>query len=90
MGSAMLVMILIKTPFIGLMKAMGANNWTIRKIFLIQVGYLILKGMFWGNIIGLTFCFVQDYFKIIRLNPEVYYLNAVPVELSLYSILWVN
>ncbi|MGV3632451.1 MAG: ABC transporter permease [Bacteroidota bacterium] len=90
MGSAMLVLILVKTPFIGMMKAMGASNWTIRKIFLIQVGYLILRGMFWGNLIGISVCLLQDYFKIIRLNPEVYYLNAVPIELSLVSILWVN
>ena len=90
MGSAMLVLILVKTPFIGLLKAMGASNWTIRKIFLIQVGYLILRGMFWGNLIGIGICLLQDYFKIIRLNPEVYYLNAVPIELNLASILWVN
>lgn len=90
MGSAMLVLILVKTPFIGLMKAMGATNWSIRKIFLIQVGYLILRGMFWGNLIGISLCLLQDYFGIIRLNPEVYYLNAVPIELSLFSVLWVN
>jgi lipoprotein-releasing system permease protein len=90
MGSAMLVLILIKTPFIGLMKAMGANNWMIRKIFLIQVGYLILRGMFWGNLIGISLCLLQDYFKIFKLNPEVYYLNAVPIELGLVSIFWVN
>lgn len=90
MGSAMLVMILIKTPFIGMMKAMGATNWTIRKIFLIQVTYLILRGMFWGNLVGIGLCLLQEYFEIIPLNPEVYYLNAVPIELSLSSILWVN
>lgn len=90
MGSAMLVLILVKTPFIGMMKAMGATNWMIRKIFLIQVGYLILRGMFWGNLIGIGFCLLQDYFKIFRLNPEVYYLNAVPIELNLVSVLWVN
>lgn len=90
MGSALLVMILLRTPFIGLMKAIGASNWTIRKIFLYQVGFLILKGMFWGNLIGLGFCFIQDYFEIFKLNPEVYYLTAVPIELSLKSILLIN
>lgn len=90
MGSAMLVMILIKTPFIGMMKAMGATNWTIRKIFLIQVGYLILRGMFWGNLIGITLCLLQEYFKIIPLNPKVYYLSAVPIELNISTILFVN
>lgn len=90
MGSAMLVMILLKTPFIGLMKAMGASNWTIRKIFLIQVAHLILRGMFWGNLIGIGICVLQAKFEIIELNPEVYYLNSVPVELSFWSIIWVN
>lgn len=90
MGSAMLVMILIKTPFIGLMKSLGATNWSIRKIFLIQVAYLILKGMFWGNLIGIGACLLQEHFHIIKLNPEVYYLNAVPIDLSITSILWIN
>lgn len=90
MGSAMLVMILVKTPFIGLLKALGATNWKVRKIFLIQVSSLILKGMLWGNILALGVCFLQDYFKIIKLNPEVYYLNAVPIELNVWSILLIN
>lgn len=90
MGSALLVMILLKTSFIGLLKAIGANSWTIRKIFLYQVSFLILRGMFWGNLIGIGLCFLQDYFKIIKLNPEVYYLNAVPIELNFSSILFIN
>ncbi|MES2588063.1 MAG: FtsX-like permease family protein [Bacteroidota bacterium] len=90
MGSALLVMILLKTPFIGLMKSLGANSWSIRKIFLYQVSFLILRGMFWGNLIGVGLCLLQDYFKIIKLNPEVYYLNAVPIELNLTSILLIN
>lgn len=90
MGSALLVMILVKTNFIGMMKAIGATNWTIRKIFLYQAGFLILRGMFWGNLIGIGLCLLQKYFHIIKLNPEVYYLNAVPVELNIFSILILN
>jgi lipoprotein-releasing system permease protein len=90
MGSALLVMILLKTSFIGIMKGLGANSWQIRKIFLIQVSFLIVKGMFWGNIIGIGLCFLQDYFQLIKLNPEVYYLNAVPIELNFSSILFIN
>jgi len=90
MGSALLVMILLRTPFIGLMKAMGANNWTLRKIFLYQVGVLILKGMFWGNLIGIGLCLIQEHFQILKLNPEVYYLTAVPIELSFLSIILIN
>lgn len=83
MGSALLVLILVRTNFIGLMKAMGANNWSIRKIFLIQAFFLIIRGMIYGNVIGLGICALQYYFGIIQLNPEVYYLSQVPVEISL-------
>jgi len=86
----LLVMILVKTNFIGMMKAIGATNWSIRKIFLYQAGFLILRGMFWGNLIGIGFCLLQSQFGIIKLNPEVYYLNAVPVELNLFAILMLN
>lgn len=90
MGSALLVMILVKTNFIGMMKALGATNWSIRKIFLYQAGFLILRGMFWGNVIGIGLCVLQKYFHLIQLNPEVYYLNAVPVDLNIFAILILN
>ena len=90
MGSALLVLILVKTNFIGMMKAMGANNWSIRKIFLYQGAFLIGKGMIWGNIIGVGFCLLQSYFGILNLNPEVYYLNKVPVELTFWQWLFLN
>ncbi len=82
MGSALLVLILVRTNFIGMMKSMGATNWSIRKIFLIQGAYLIGKGMIIGNVVALTFCFIQSQFGIMTLNPEVYYLSKVPIELS--------
>lgn len=87
MGSALLVLILIRSNFIGMMKAMGATNWSIRKIFLIQAGFLISRGMLWGNIIGLGICFLQKYTGILTLNPEVYYLSQVPIELNFFH--WV-
>lgn len=90
MSSALLVMILVKTNFIGIMKAMGATNWSIRKVFLYQAGFLILRGMFWGNLIGISFCLLQQHFSIITLNPEVYYLNAVPMDISILAILILN
>ncbi len=82
MGSALLVLILIRSNFIGMMKAMGATNWSIRKIFLIQAAFLISRGMFWGNLIGLTICFLQSYFGFFKLNADVYYLSQVPIELT--------
>ncbi len=90
MGSALLVLILIRTNFIGMLKAMGATNWSIRKIFLYQGAFLIGKGMIIGNIVGLSFCFLQSHFGLITLNPEVYYLNKVPIELSFWHWLILN
>lgn len=90
MGSALLVLILVKTNFIGVLKAMGANNWEIRKVFLIQSAFLIVKGMFWGNLIGLGICLTQQYFGIFSLNPEVYYLDKVPIDLDFAHWLLLN
>lgn len=86
MGSALLVLILVRTNFIGILKAMGANNIFIRKVFLVHTGQLILKGMIWGNVIGIGLCWLQYQFQIIPLDPKVYYLNTVPIEFSLWKI----
>jgi lipoprotein-releasing system permease protein len=86
MGSALLVLILVRTNFIGILKAMGASNVFVRKIFLVHTGQLILKGMIWGNAIGLGLCWLQYQFHIIPLDPKVYYLNTVPIEFSLWKI----
>jgi lipoprotein-releasing system permease protein len=90
MGSALLVLILVRTNFIGILKSLGANNWSIRKVFLIQASFLIIRGMLIGNIIGLGLAFIQYYFELIPLNPEVYYLNTVPIELSFMNWLLLN
>jgi lipoprotein-releasing system permease protein len=90
MGSGLLVLIIVKTNFIGLLKSMGAKDWSIRKIFLVQAAFLIGKGMFWGNLIGLTFCFIQKQFGIITLNPDVYYLDKAPIELHFWPWLLLN
>ena len=90
MGSALLVLILIRSNFIGMMKAMGATNWSIRKIFLIQATFLISRGMLWGNIIGVGLCLLQKYFGVFKLNPEVYYLSQVPIELTFSHWLILN
>ena len=90
MGSGLLVLIITKTQLIGLLKAIGATNWTIRKIFLHQAIFIIVKGMVIGNIIGIGICLLQKYFTLIPLNPEVYYLNAVPIELNFWYILFLN
>lgn len=90
MGSALLVMILVRTNFIGVMKAMGAGNWSIRRIFIFQAGQLILKGMLWGNVVGIGFCLVQQHFGVLALDPKVYYLTKVPIDLNVMTIVLLN
>ena len=90
MGSGLLVLIITKTNLIGLFKALGATNWTIRKLFLYQASFIIIRGMIIGNIIGIGLCLLQYYFNIIPLNPEVYYLDSVPIELNFSYLVLLN
>lgn len=90
MITALLVLILERIPLIGILKALGSTNWSIRKVFLYNAGYLILKGLFWGNVIGLTILLSQKYFGFITLDPESYYVSEVPVSIDIFSILLLN
>ncbi|CAM2832471.1 ABC transporter permease [Flavobacterium frigoris] len=87
---ALLVLILERTQMIGILKALGANNWSIRKIFLYNASYLILRGLFWGNLIGIAVLWLQKYFGIVKLNPENYYVDQAPVYLNWGYILLLN
>nr|WP_315131443.1 FtsX-like permease family protein [uncultured Flavobacterium sp.] len=87
---ALLVLILERTQMIGILKALGANNWSVRKIFLYNAFYLIVRGLLWGNSIGVLLLLVQERFGIIKLNPENYYVNQAPVYLNLGYILVLN
>jgi lipoprotein-releasing system permease protein len=87
---ALLVLILERTQMIGILKALGANNWSVRKIFLYNAFYLIVRGLFWGNLIGISLLLIQQYFGIIKLNPENYYVNQAPVYINLGYILLLN
>ena len=90
MGSALLVMIVVRTNFIGILKSMGATDWSIRKIFIFQAGALILKGMIYGNLFGLLLYYLQANFGIIKLDPSVYYLSQVPMQLNVIQWLLLN
>ena len=90
MISGLLIIILERANMIGILKALGANNTSIRKIFLYVSTFLVGKGMIWGNVIGLVLCFLQQQFHIIKLNPEAYYVPYVPIELNFWYILWLN
>jgi len=90
MITALLVLILERTQMIGILKAMGSSNWSIRKIFLYNASYLISRGLLWGNIIGIGLLLIQKYFGVISLNPETYYVNQAPVFLSFTHIILIN
>jgi lipoprotein-releasing system permease protein len=90
MVAGLLILILDRTNMIGILKALGAVNVSIRKIFLYQSGFLIIKGLFWGNLIGLSICLIQKYFHIIKLDQTSYYLTAVPVNLNFYHLAGLN
>ncbi|WP_281238755.1 ABC transporter permease [Flavobacterium praedii] len=87
---ALLVLILERTQMIGILKALGADNWSVRKIFLYNAFYLIVRGLFWGNLIGISVLLVQEHFGIVKLNPESYYVNQAPVYLNFGYILALN
>ena len=90
MITALLVLILERTQMIGILKALGGGDWGIRKIFLYNAAYLIVLGLFWGNLIGLGLLFIQKYFKLFPLNPQTYYVTEVPVYIGWEYIFAVN
>ena len=90
MITALLVLILERTQMIGILKALGSNNFSIRKLFIYNASYLIFLGLLWGNILGLGILFVQKYFKLFPLDPSVYYVTEVPVYISLAYIVALN
>lgn len=87
---ALLVLILERTQMVGMLKAVGAPNWSIRKIFLYNAAYLVIKGLIWGNIISIGLLLIQKYFGIIKLPPENYYVTVAPVSINVPFILAVN
>lgn len=87
---AILVLILERTQMVGMLKALGATNWSVRKIFLYNAAYLIIKGLLWGNVISIGLLLIQKYFGIITLPPENYYVTVAPVSLNVLHILLIN
>ena len=90
MISGLLIIIIERTQMIGILKALGANNRTIRKVFLWFSVFLIGKGMLWGNVIGITFCVLQSQFGIFKLDPETYYVDTVPVSVNIWIFILLN
>lgn len=90
MISGLLILILERTNLIGMLKAMGADNVSVRKVFLYLSSFLIGRGMLWGNVLGLGLCLLQYFFGFLKLDPAVYYIDAVPVEWNLWNIIFLN
>jgi len=90
MISGLLILILEKTNMIGILKALGSEDMTIRRVFIIQAAYLIAKGLFWGNLVGIGLAFIQLKTGIITLDASSYYIKTVPVNLELAHILLLN
>lgn len=90
MITALLVLILERVQMVGILKALGSVNWGIRKIFLYNAAYLVLKGLFWGNLIGILLLLIQHFFGIITLDPSTYYVAKVPVSFSVLAIVLLN
>lgn len=90
MTTSLMILILERTNMIGILKALGAANWSIRKIFLYNAAYIIGYGLFWGNLIGLTLCWLQAQFGIIKLPEDLYYVAVAPIELNWGMLLALN
>jgi lipoprotein-releasing system permease protein len=88
--SALLIMVIERTNMIGILKAIGANNLSIRKIFLYSATYLVGVGLFWGNLIGILFCVLQSQFQFLKLDQDAYYIDHVPIEISTLEIIGLN
>lgn len=84
MISGLLIIILERTNMIGVLKALGADNLAIRKVFLSFSVFLIGRGMLWGNLIGLAFVGLQSFLHLFKLDPTTYYVDSVPVEFNLW------
>ena len=90
MITALFILILEQSQLIGTLKALGSQNWRIRKVFIYHSLNLILRGMFWGNLIGLSLCWIQKQFQILELDKSTYYMSYVPIDLNIAHILALN
>ncbi len=90
MMTALLILILERTNMIGTLKALGQDNWGIRKIFLYYAGFIVVVGLMLGNLIGLGLAWLQKTFGIVKLDEESYYLAVAPIKLEWLTILGLN
>ena len=90
MVSILLILIMERTQMIGVFKALGATNKIVRRVFIYNGMRLIVKGLLLGNIIGLSFGFLQSKFQLLTLDPKSYYMEFVPIEWNWGIIIILN
>jgi len=90
MISALLILILESTNMIGILKALGASNFSIQKVFLYNSMYLIGKGMLWGNILGVGLALFQRVFGVFKLDKSQYYMSVIPIDINIWTLLLLN
>ena len=90
MITSLLILILERVRMIGVLKALGADNLQIAKIFLIQSAWMNIKGLLFGNLMAIVFCVLQQRFRFIELDQDSYYLSAVPIDLNWTHIALLN
>ena len=90
MVTSLLIIILEKRKFIGVLKAIGLSNWNIRKIFIYNSIYILLNGLFWANLVVILFTFFQKRFHLISLDETIYFMNSVPVKFDVFSMFIIN
>lgn len=90
MISGLLIIILERTNFIGVMKALGSTNRSMRHVFLYFAAFIVGRGLLWGNVLGIGLVVLQYYFNIVHLDPATYYVDAVPVLFNAGYILAIN
>ena len=79
MIAALLIILLERTSMIGVLKALGMGNRSLQKMFVIRSSFIILKGIFWGNLFGVGLCLLQHYTGLVRLDQAGYFLTTVPI-----------
>lgn len=90
MISVLLIMIMERTPMIGLLKTLGSSNQQIRQIFFNVGLHILWKGLLYGNLIGISLCLIQKYLKIVPLDPVNYFVDTVPILIDWPTIAWIN
>ena len=90
MVTSLLIIILEKSKFIGVLKAIGLSNWNIRKIFIYNSLYILVNGLFWANLFVILFTFFQKRFHLISLDETIYFMSSVPVKFDVFSMFIIN